>query len=125
MPFRLIICTFIVAVQISLLSGAVYAQTIEADDDAVNLIPAPFSDFFESLRGISQDTYPNAPSLHLDYERFTPKNTFQSFDNWFEGITGLRFSIIFASIGRLFVWLIETVAGIITWAISFVGDIGR
>lgn len=94
-----------------------FAQLPSPDNDILNQIPEPVSNFINSIQKIGTDsTY---KSTWLKFNELSPRGFFNKIDDWFYGVTGTRLVDILKPVGNLLAWIFSTLAELIRWGLSF------
>lgn len=95
-------------------------ETIPSFGDIIQKLPPPLSDFINSIRNADGEIIQGAPPP-VDFQRFNPFTLFRNLDDWLREKTGLSVRQIVRAIGGLLVWVLELVASLIKWLLSFLG----
>ena len=81
-----------------------------------NLLPAPVSNFINSLEQIGESFVSKASNINFST---APQNIVGGVNNWFQSTTGISLTQVIRVIGNLMVWVLSTAASLIKWALSF------
>ncbi|MBU6500942.1 MAG: hypothetical protein KGJ89_02350 [Patescibacteria group bacterium] len=100
----------------------VYAQTNITFPDMNQIsdkLPQPLQDFINSAKQITTSVYDKGSSLSLN--SVSSSDWPQSLNNWFTNTTGgVSLVSILKTVGNLFIWVLDSVSGLIKWGLSFI-----
>jgi hypothetical protein len=84
--------------------------------NANNLLPAPVSDFVNSLKQIGEGFASKVSNINF---KTGTQNIIGDINNWFENTTGISLTYMVKVIGNLLVWVLSAVTNLIKWGLSF------
>lgn len=83
-----------------------------------NGLPGPLTDFINSAKQMGQNVIIKTTKTSLNSS--TPRNIFESADNWFQSVTGISLLGFIKALGNIIVWILEWILKIFKWLLLHV-----